>query len=156
MRFPSHRRLAVIGSTLAVGIATLAVFGVSSASAAECTVCLSPSGQIYDGRTNPYSAVPPPQPTSTLDTTLKILQIAALEQQLMQQTAPAAPVAVQPPPPLPQPAISATDRYSTSNGVRSSNEIQAELLQSGYAGPFDVPALLAAYQRATNSPVRPL
>jgi hypothetical protein len=61
-----------------------------------------------------------------------------------------------PPPPMPDPQVSPSDRYSTSNGTRSASDIQAELLRAGYAGPFDVPSLLAAYQRATNSPVRPL
>jgi hypothetical protein len=59
-------------------------------------------------------------------------------------------------PVLPPPAVSATDTYSTGNGVRTSSQIQAELRGAGYSGPFDVPSLLAAYQRATNSPVRPL
>jgi hypothetical protein len=57
---------------------------------------------------------------------------------------------------LPPPAVSANDQYSTSNGVKNSDAIQAELLKAGYSGPFDLLSLLAAYQRATNSPVRPL
>jgi hypothetical protein len=57
---------------------------------------------------------------------------------------------------LPAPAVSANDQYSTGNGVKISQQIQSELLGSGYAGPFDVPSLLAAYQRTTSSPVRPL
>jgi hypothetical protein len=61
-----------------------------------------------------------------------------------------------PPPPMPAPQVSANDSYSTANGVRTSEQIQAELLGVGYAGPFDVPNLLAAYQRTTASPVRPL
>jgi hypothetical protein len=60
------------------------------------------------------------------------------------------------PPSIPAPQVSPSDSYSTSNGVRSSGQIQAELLSAGYAGPFDVPSLLAAYQRTTASPVRPL
>jgi hypothetical protein len=66
------------------------------------------------------------------------------------------PPCIPPKPALPQPQISFNDRYSTVNGVRSSNEIQSELLGVGYSGPFDVPSLLAAYQRTTDSPVRPL
>jgi hypothetical protein len=52
--------------------------------------------------------------------------------------------------------VSANDRYSTSNGVKTSQDIQAELITSGYAGPFDAPSLLATYQRTTNSPERPI
>jgi hypothetical protein len=131
---------------------------------------LSPSGGIYDGRTNPYSNVPPPQPEplrptvtvpqSTGNDVQALIPLLVLQQQLLQQEAlqqQAAVAAPRPTPPaMPQPATSANDRYSTSNGVRTSNDIQAELLKIGYAGPFDVPSLLAAYQRTTNSPVRPL
>jgi hypothetical protein len=60
------------------------------------------------------------------------------------------------PPPAMAAQVSANDSYSTGNGVRTSEQIQAELLGAGYAGPFDVPSLLAAYQRTTASPVRPL
>jgi hypothetical protein len=69
--------------------------------------------------------------------------------------APVMPVAA-PLPPMPAPQISANDSYSTTNGVRTSAQIQSELLTAGYTGPFDVPSLLAAYQRTTASPVRPL
>jgi hypothetical protein len=61
-----------------------------------------------------------------------------------------------PPPPMPAPQVSPNDSYSTANGVKTSADMQYELLQAGYAGPFDVPSLLAAYQRTTAAPVRPL
>jgi hypothetical protein len=61
-----------------------------------------------------------------------------------------------PPPPMPAPQVSPNDSYSTANGVKTSTDMQDELLHAGYAGPFDVPSLLAAYQRTTASPVRPL
>jgi hypothetical protein len=61
-----------------------------------------------------------------------------------------------PPPPMPAPQVSPNDSYSTANGVKTSADMQYELLQAGYAGPFDLPSLLAAYQHTTASPVRPL
>lgn len=57
---------------------------------------------------------------------------------------------------MPQPMVSTNDQYSTVNGVLTVNQMQGELLAVGYTGPFDVSALLAAYQRTSNSPVRPL
>jgi hypothetical protein len=57
---------------------------------------------------------------------------------------------------MPAPLVSANDGYSTSNGVRNSSQILTELVRAGYPGPYDVPALLAIYQRTTASPVRPL
>jgi hypothetical protein len=61
-----------------------------------------------------------------------------------------------PTPPMPAPQVSPNDRYSTSNGIKSATDMQAELQRAGYTGPFDVPSVLATYQRTTNSPVRPL
>jgi hypothetical protein len=45
MHFPSYRRLAAAGTTLA---ATIAMFAIpASASAQTCTVCLSSTGDVY-------------------------------------------------------------------------------------------------------------
>lgn len=160
MHFRSYRLL--------IAAAAISILLVPTAASAQtaCTVCLSPSGEIYDGRATPYSAVPPPQPRSTYVSPppaanstdySALIQLLLLQQQLEQQAQQLPPQqpAVKPAP-MPLPVVSANDRYSTSQGVMTSNQMQSELLAVGYSGPFDVPSLLAAYQRTTNSPVRPI
>jgi hypothetical protein len=134
-------------ATVALTAATLLV---PAAANAQTTTC-SQYGTISNCFTVP--PVPPvPQP----------IYLPPPPQQQPVYVPPPQPVYVPVPAPapavpaMPVPSVSANDRYSTSNGVKSAHDIQTELLAVGYSGPFDVPSLLAAYQRTTTSPVRPL
>jgi len=61
MQFPSYRRLAVAGTTLAAAVAMFAI--PASASAQTCTVCLSSSGEVYTQSGS--SVMPNTFPTTT-------------------------------------------------------------------------------------------
>jgi hypothetical protein len=63
---------------------------------------------------------------------------------------PAVPVLAAPVPPT----LALTDpSYQTSNGARTAGQLRDELGIAGYGGPWDVESMLAAYARATATPL---
>jgi hypothetical protein len=66
--------------------------------------------------------------------------------QRVDQPAVAAPAATATPAPTPEPT------YATRNGPKTAAQLHDELAQAGYAGPWDVNAMLAAYNAAGSQP----